>query len=112
MLTESKTRQATAEDYAEAWPGFHPTVHEIMALIANGYSADEACRMIDADSIRERHQQGIRELEETTAYRDEDGNISYPDDITEEETDQETAKLVDSLIKELDIDGPADNGEH
>ena len=49
---ESIGKVYTESEMAEQYPGFPAFVHQIMAHVANGASAEEAAMMVDGENIR------------------------------------------------------------
>lgn len=57
------------QDIAEQYPGFPDFVHDIMAHIANGRTAEEAAELVNAPSIMQSIEERIK-LEQTRRAAD------------------------------------------
>lgn len=66
-----------ANYFRNEYPGFPNFVHEIMAHISQGRSAEEAARL-SASDLKDRLTSVINEVEQTHAFYNEEGGVTLP----------------------------------
>lgn len=100
--------------YAEAFPGFPPFIHHIMAHIAAGKTPEEAAELVDAEVMRGNIDTCIEEIEHTHAKFDSMGNIEVPDrykSLTIDEQEDDSSDEEESSEGEDSANSGEDGGE-